>query len=99
MPQAIRLGTSIALGLLAAFSWLLAMALSLVASPDYTVPVSLALVCAALHFAGVTILLRCGTSRLRFSWLLLSAPLAVFTLDNIGRLSHILGGPLLRILI
>lgn len=99
MTQGTRRGTSIALGLLAVFSWLFAMAFSLVASPDYTVPVSLALTCAVPHFFAVAVLLRRGTSWLRFTWLVLAAPLAVYTLDNLGRLSHILGGPLFRIVI
>jgi hypothetical protein len=92
-------GSGAGLGVGAILFWLLAMACSLVASPDYTWPVSLALVFAMLHFAAVAVLVRRGSSWLRFSWLLLSLPLAVYTLDNFGRLSYILGGPLFRVLI
>jgi hypothetical protein len=80
-------------------SWLLAMAFSLVNALPYMVPVSLALACAVPHFAAVTILLRRGTSRFRFLWLILSLPLAIYTLDNLGRLSASLGGPLFRLVI
>jgi len=99
MAQALSRRTSIALGLLAALAWLVAVAFSLVASPDYTLPVSLALCFAVAHFVSVATLLRRGTTWLRFTWLLLSLALAVFTLDNLGRLSYSLGGPLFRILI
>jgi hypothetical protein len=47
----------------------------------------------------VGVLLRRGTSWIRFAWLALSVPLGIFTLDNLGRLSYSLGGPLFRILI
>ena len=80
-------------------AWLLAVGLSLVASPDYMVPVLLALCFAVAHFLAVAALLRRGTTWLRFAWLILSVPLAVFTLDNLGRLSYSLGGSLFRILI
>lgn len=79
--------------------WLLAMAASLVAAPDYTIPVSLALLFAAFHFGFVTICLRGSRSKFRFLLLLLAVPLFVVTLDNLGRLSYNLGGPLFRILI
>lgn len=90
---------SIVLGLFAVIAWLVAMASSLVAAPDYVVPISIALCSAAAHFVVVLILIRRATTRLRFTWLLLSLPLAVFTIDNVGRLSYSLGGPLFRVLI
>ena len=98
-PQALRPRSAIGLGALAVLLWLLSIAFSLVASPDYTLPVSLALGFAAAHFAIVAILLRRCMTRFRFLWLLPSVPLAIFTLDNLGRLVHILGGPLFRVLI
>jgi hypothetical protein len=92
-------GVGVALGIVAALTWLVSMASSLVASPDYTAPVSLALVSAALHFAAVMMLLRRGRSPARFLWLLPALPLALFTVDNLGRLSSLLGGPPFRLLI
>lgn len=75
------------------------MLASLVSAPDYTIPVSLALAFAVLHFVFVTICLRGNRSNYRFLLLLLAVPLAVVTIDNVGRLSYNLGGPLFRILI
>ena len=87
------------LGVAAILSWLLSMTFSLVVSPHYTVPVLLALEFAVVHFAVVAVLIRDGSSALRFCWLLLSLPLVIYTIDNLGRLSYTLGGPLFRLLI
>lgn len=90
---------SIALGVAAVVFWLFSVLFSLASSLDYTLPVSLALASAVAHFAAVAVMLRRGRSVFRFAWLLLSPPLAVFTLDDLGRLLGILGGPCLRLLI
>jgi len=87
------------LSVVAVISWLFAMAFSLVASPNYLGPVSLAVIFASVHFIAVSVLLRRSQSVLRFAWLLLSLPLGIFTFDNLGRLSGILDGPLIRLLI
>ncbi|MCP5045470.1 MAG: hypothetical protein GY944_30950 [bacterium] len=89
----------VAVGTLAIVQWVLAVMFSLVASSDYAIPVSIAVAAAIVHFQCVYRLVRFGRGRLRFVWLGLSIPLAVVTLDNLGRLSYALGGPLFRILI
>ena len=84
---------------LAVLTFFASALMSLAASPDYTVPVSAALVSAILHFTCTWFCIRRGRSRGRYALLLLSVPLVVLTMDNLGRMSSILGGPVLRVLI
>ena len=78
---------------------LLSVASSLVSYTGYSGPVTMALVLGALSLAGsVVVLIR---SRIRWKWTLLivAIPVAVFTLDNIGRMLMILHLGGFRILI
>ena len=78
---------------------MLCMGSSLVASPSYSVPVALALVFALVHFISTAAFLRRTHSRAKWFLCILSAPVAVFTFDDVGRLFGLLGLPSFRILI
>ncbi len=83
----------------AVLAWLVALAASLVAARSYPVPVALALL-SALAFGGCAHWLRARTGRGgRAALVLLALPLLVFTVDNMGRGLHLLGGPLFRLLL
>jgi hypothetical protein len=81
------------------WSGILCLCASLVASPSYFLPVLLALIFAALHFISSILVLWRTRSRAKWLLLLLSLPVAAFTLDNLGRLAGLLGLPSFRILI
>ena len=72
---------------------------SLVASPSYDVPVKAALLSGALHLACAIMFLMRGYSRLKWLVLLASVPIAVFSIDNLGRMLNIIGLDGFRILI
>ena len=82
---------------LSLFTAFVSIALSLISSPSYLGLVSLALLFAVAHL-GCTIVFLLRT-RFRAKWLLLlvSLPVLVFSLDNLGRLLHTLGIPGFRI--
>ena len=72
---------------------------SLVASPSYVVPVKMALLSGALHLACAVMFLMRSHSRLKWLVLLASVPIAVFSIDNLGRMLNIIGLDGFRILI
>jgi len=90
-------GTAVA-WCLAILFWVLAAAASLVASQDYTVPVTIALASAVAHWFCAGWLRRKTNQRGRVVLLALTAVLIVLTVDNIGRVLHMAGGPLFRLL-
>lgn len=77
----------------------LTAATSLVSSPDYRGPVGIALVLAALSLTESVVVLIKSRSRARWTILIVAVPVAVFTLDNIGRMLMILHLGGFRILI
>jgi hypothetical protein len=83
---------------LSLLSALVATALSLISSPSYLGLVSFSLVFAAAHFLCGAFFLRRTASRAKWLLLLVSFPMAVLTLDDLGRLLHILGAPSFRVL-
>ena len=83
----------------ALFTALFCVLCSLVASPSYVVPVKAALLSGALHLACAIMFLIRSHSRLRWLVLLVSVPIAVFSIDNVGRMLNIIGLDGFRILI
>ena len=78
--------------LLAVLAFLVSVCASLVAATDYTTPLAIALLFAMLHFRCVWLCIHRGHARARYALLLLSIPVAVLTVDNLARMSSILGG-------
>ena len=70
------------------------MAVSLIASSDYRTPVILTLSLAAFSLFGSLTVITRQTSKVRWIILVIAIPVAVFTVDNIGRMLMImnLGG-------
>jgi hypothetical protein len=75
------------------------MASSLVDTLNHGAAAMVGIIFAVLHFWLVSLVLRGSQSRARFVLLALAPPLLVVTLDDIGRVSYALGGPLFRVLI
>ena len=78
---------------------ILSAAASLVASPDYRGSVRVALVLGALSLAGSVAVLVNSRSKAKWVILIVAIPVAVFALDNIGRMLMILHLVGFRILI
>lgn len=88
-----------AVWLVVVLSWLLAVAASLVAARSYVGPVVVALVGAMFHWLCAGWLRHKTRPSGRIVLFVLTLPLLVLTIDNIGRAVHMMGGPLLRLLI
>ena len=99
MPQELRRLSSIAISVASVVCWLFCLLFSLVDTTNHTAAVGIALVFSTLHFWTASLIWRSTRSRLRLVFLLLGFPIAVLTIDNLGRLSYGLGGPLFRLLI
>jgi hypothetical protein len=83
---------------IALFAALFCVLFSLVASPSYVFPVKAALLSGALHLACVIVFLMRSHTRLK--WLVFaSVPIAVFSIDNLGRMVSLIGLNGFRILI
>lgn len=78
---------------------ILSAAASLVSSPDYRGSVTTALILASLSQAGSVLVLSKSKSKAKWAILIVAIPVAVFMLDNIGRMLMILHLKGFRILI
>ena len=76
----------------AVLCWLLSVAASLAAATSYAVPVAVALTSAAAHGICAAWLRRRTGRAGRVFLVALAAPLLVLTIDNVGRVVHMLGG-------
>jgi hypothetical protein len=79
-------------------TWAVTVAASIVAAGSNVLPVVVALLFAVPHFVCALWLLRRPELRTPTTVLVYGVPLLLLTLDNAGRMVHILGGPLVRIL-
>jgi hypothetical protein len=79
--------------------WLVALCTSLASAPNYDGVVTVALVGAAAYFVCANVLRRRTGQLGKAILVLLAVPIAVLTVDNLGRAIHIMGGPLFRVLL
>ena len=77
---------------------LLSAGLSFIAASSYALLVAVAIVLSLIHFFFVLQILRSSESKLRWALLIVSIPLLVITIDNIGRLTLCFGGTGFRVL-
>ena len=71
---------------------------SLAAVADILSVPAIALVLTAIHYIAVTYVFRRTKAPMRWSLMVISFPLAILSIDSLGRLSNELGGPLFSIL-
>jgi len=86
-------------GITALISGFLCLMYSTASGPDYRFFVSAALVLAVLHFRAAYLCILTGRQRVRWGLLVMVALVAIFSIDNVGRLLRLLGLPSFRLLI
>ena len=76
--------------------WLVAVGASLAAAPSYGGLVTVALLSAAAYCACANMIRRRTSRAGKALLVLLTAPVIVLTVDNVGRAIYMMGGPLFR---